>query len=66
MVSLPLWSLLPLALFPQDTPDRPDPEFAPTVKIESKIEWYDGGLDEAFELARKTQRLVLLHFWAHW
>ncbi len=57
-----LWTLLAI----QDEPRRPEPEFAPLLKIEGTVEWFGGSYEEALEEARKTERLVLVHLWAHW
>lgn len=63
-----LWpSLLAAAVLQDDPSDsRPQSEFSPLLKVEGKIEWFGGTVEEALEQARKSDRLVLVHLWAHW
>jgi hypothetical protein len=59
-----LWAAL--VSLQDDAPARPDSEFAPLLKVESKIDWMGLGFEEALEQGRKTGKLVLVHLWAHW
>jgi hypothetical protein len=62
MLLLAAW--VALQADPQDK--RPPSEFSPLLRVEGKIDWFGGSTQDALEMARKTERLVLVHLWAHW